>query len=433
MTRRVFVNAAAAGTAAYGANARPALLGGTPVRTEAFPSWPRLTSVDENAWMETLRGKKWYRGSGRQVDRFEESYAKLLGARHCLATANGTSALITSLHALGVGPGDEVLLPPYTFVATVNAILMHHALPVFVDVDAETFQMDPRKTEAAITDHTRCILPVHIGGSAADMDALLAIGAKRKLPVLEDACQAHLGEWRGRKLGTLGAAGCFSFQASKNLNSGEGGAISSDDGELIERAYAFHNNGRGRKTDSYDFSYRARGANLRMTEFQATLLMAQMTRLEEQCKLRDDNAAHLTRLLKEIPGIQPARLYDGCTRNAYHLYMFRYDKEKFAGMPRSTFLKALRAEGVPGSGGYSPLNTEPFIENAIKSKVYQALFSKERLARWKERNRCPVNDKLCQDAVWFGQTMMLDTRRGMEQIAEAVRRIQAHAAALARA
>jgi perosamine synthetase len=415
--------------AASVSNGKPALLGGKPVRTEAFPSWPKITAADEARWMEVLRTGRWYRLGGRFADQFEKDYAALTGARHCLATANGTSALIISLNALGIGPGDEVVAPPYTFVATVNAVLLQHALPVFVDVEPETFQMDPRKIEDAINDRTAAILPVHIGGSAADLDAILAIAKKRKLPVIEDACQAHLGEWRGRKLGTLGAAGCFSFQASKNLNSGEGGAILTDDADLVERCFAFHNNGRGRKNTS--FSYHFNGANLRMTEFQAALLLAQMTRLEEQSRLREQNAAYLTGLLREIPGIQPARIYEGCTRNAYHLYMFRYRKDQFSGLPREKFLKALRAEGVPCSGGYAPLNKEPFLKNVLHSRGYQAIYSRERLARWEERNHCPANDRLCQEAVWFTQTMLLDTRRGMEQIAEAIRKIQTHARELA--
>ncbi len=214
-----------------------------------------------------LRKGKWCRIDGDYANRFEETWAKTLGAKHCVAVANGTSALITSLAALGVGPGDEVIVPPYTFCATINAVLMHHALPVFVDTDPETHQIDARKLEAAITDRTACILPVHIGGSAADMDAILSVATRRKLPVLEDACQAHLGEWKKSKLSTLGDLGCFSFQASKNLNSGEGGAILTNNDELYERCKSFQNNGRA--VGGSGFSYARNGANLRMTEFQA--------------------------------------------------------------------------------------------------------------------------------------------------------------------
>ena len=411
-------------------NSGPALLGGTPVRRDRFPGWPVADAREENALATLVRSGKWFRGE--QVAAFETAYAQLTGARHCLATANGTSALITSLSALGIGPGDEVIVPPYTFVATVNAVLMKHALPVFVDSDIETFQIDARKIERAITPRTRLILPVHLGGSAADLDTILAVARARGIPVVEDACQAHLAEWRGRKVGTYGRTGCFSFQASKNLNSGEGGAVLTDDEALVEACYRFHNNSRGRRNTGSDFSYRQIGANLRMTEFQAALLTAQMTRLEAQSRTRDANAAHLTRLLSAIPGITPARMYEGCTRNAYHLYMFRYDASRFAGLPRPAFLKALAAEGIPASGGYSPLNKEPFLDDALTSRGFQAVYSKERLAAWRQQNQCPQNDRLCTEAVWLTQTMLLGPRKDMDDIAEAVRKIQTHAAHLAK-
>ena len=433
VTRRKFLAAASAG-AGVAMAARPksveklALLGGSPVRSRPFPSWPEIRENDEKTWLEVLRKKRWNRLNGSYARQFEEAWAKHLGAQYCLATANGTSALLTSLNALGIGPGDEVLVPPYTFVATINVVLMQHALPVFVDTDPETFQMDARKIEAAITKNTTCIIPVHIGGSAADMDTILAVAKKHNLPVVEDACQAHLGEWRHKKLSTLGDLGCFSFQASKNLNSGEGGAILSNNQELIDRCWVFHNNGRSRPQSS--FSYATNGCNLRMTEFQAALLLEQLTRLEDQSRTREQNAAYLTQLLREIPGITPARKYEGCSRNAYHLYMFRYGKAHFANAPRSRFLEAMRAEGIPCSGGYSPLNKEPFLKDTLHSRAYKAIYSPQRIAEYEERNHCPANDKLCEEGVWLTQTMLLGTRQDMDHIAEAARKIQAQAALL---
>lgn len=423
-------HAAAQTGSATSSSKGPALLGGTPVRRARFPSWPVADAREEEALVGVIRSGDWFRG--QKVSAFEAAYASLTGAKHCLATANGTSALITSFAALGVGPGDEVIVPPYTFVATVNAVLLMHALPVFVDSDIETFQIDARKVEQAITEKTRVIMPVHLGGSAADLDSILEVARRRGVAVVEDACQAHLAEWRGRNVGTYGRTGCFSFQASKNLNSGEGGAILTDDEALVETCYRFHNNSRGRLNTGSDFSYRKSGANLRMTEFQAALLMAQMTRLEAQARTRDENAAYLTTLLKQIPGITPARMYDGCTRNAYHLYMFRYDPSRFSGLPRAAFLKALRAEGVPASSGYSPLNREPFLEDALASRGFQAIYPKGRLDAWREQNRCPQNDRLCSEAIWLVQTMLLGPRQDMDDIAEAVRKVQAHAAQLAK-
>jgi dTDP-4-amino-4,6-dideoxygalactose transaminase len=441
LSRRHFLAASAAGlglaaqparleSARAGSTEKLAVKGGKPVRTEPFPSWPRIAENDERAWMEVLRKGRWNRLNGNYAKQFEEAWAKLLGAKYCLATANGTSALFTSLSALDIGPKDEVLVPPYTFVATVNVVLLRNALPVFVDTDPETSQIDAGKIEAAITPRTRCILPVHLGGSAADMDKILAIARKHKLPVVEDACQAHLGEWRQRKLSTLGDLGCFSFQASKNLNSGEGGAILSDNETLIRRCESFHNNGRG--APKADFAYVQNGCNLRMTEFQAALLLQQLTRVEEQSRVRERNADYLTQQLREIPGIAPARIYEGCTRNAYHIYMFRYDKAQFAGAPRSRFLQALKAEGIPCSGGYSPLNKEPFLKNTLQSRAFRTIYSAKEIAEYEERNHCSANDRLCEEAVWFGQTMLLGERRDMEQIVEAIRKIQRQAGDLAR-
>jgi len=403
------------------------------VRRAPFPSWPVADEREEKALADVLHGGKWYRGDGSTVDHFEEAYARLTGARHCIATANGTSALYASLAALDVCPGDEVVLPPYTFVATLNVVFLQYALPVFVDSDPETFQMDARRLEGALTERTAAVVPVHLGGNACDLDAILETAARRKVPVVEDACQAHLGEWRGRKLGTLGAAGCFSFQASKNLNSGEGGAILTSDGDLAARAWAFHDNGRAPRRPGFGTVLPGgRGANLRLTEFQAGLLLAQMTRVESQSRVREANARHLTQRLRAIPGIVPARMHDGCTRNAYHLYMLRYRPEEFSSLPRRRFLEALAAEGVPCSGGYTPLDRQPSVRATLASRAYRRLFPKETLDGWEERNRCPANDRLCEEAVWLTQAMLLGPRQDMDDVADAVEKIRAAAPELAR-
>ncbi|MCB1125548.1 MAG: DegT/DnrJ/EryC1/StrS family aminotransferase [Verrucomicrobiae bacterium] len=410
---------------------RPALLGGQPVRQAAFPGWPERDDRVEQAVTGVVRSGRWFRGNGRKVEEFEQAYARLMGAKYCVATANGTSALLASLGGMEIGPGDEVLLPPYTFVATLNVILDHYALPVFVDSDLETFQIDATKVEAAITDRTAAMIPVHLGGGTADLDTILEVGQRRKIRVIEDACQSHLAEWRHRRVGTLGDTGCFSFQASKNLNSGEGGAILTNDPELAVRCYAWHNNGRARHVQGYDFRYQGgRAANLRLTEFQGALLLSQMERLEAQSRTRETNAAHLTRLLNEIPGIHPARMLPGCTRNAWHLYMFRYDPAAFAGLTRERFLDALRAEGIPASPGYSPLNREAFIQATLNSRGYRRIYPADLLDQWADRNACPENEKLCRTAVWFTQNMLLGEPSDMDQIATAIRKIQHHAGAL---
>jgi dTDP-4-amino-4,6-dideoxygalactose transaminase len=359
--------------------------------------------TEEREILAVLRAGKWNRNA--IVARFEREYAALAGAAHCLATASGTSALLASLGALGLKAGDEVIVPPYTFIATINAVTNFGATPVFVDSDIHTFQIDAARIEAALTPRTRAIVPVHLGGAAADLDKILDVARRHRLPVIEDACQAHLGQWRNRQVGTFGLAGCFSFQASKNLNCGEGGAVLTGDTEFAERLYTFHNNGTSRHTGTPNFTYAGRGLNLRLSEFQAAILLAQMTRLEEQARKRETNAAYLsdllaaTDLLAAIPGLTPQRLTAHCTRNAWHLFMFRYQGR----LPKERFLEAMRAEGIPCSGGYRPFSPET----------------------------CPVNVKLCSEAVWLTQTMLLDSRSGMEQIAEAARKVEQNANRLA--
>lgn len=409
----------------------PAILGGPPARSGGWPGWPVIGEEDVREWIDVLKSGIWNRLDGGRVSRFEQAWAQTLGCEHALAVANGTSALITGLNALEVGPGDEVIIPPYTFVATANAVLLQYALPVFVDTDPSSFQIDAGKVESAVTDRTRAIMPVHVGGAPADLDRLLEVGSRRGLPVVEDACQAHLAEWKGRKVGTLGTMGCFSFQASKNLNCGEGGALVTSDARLDEQARSFQNNGRTWPGGPGLFA--RNGANLRLTEFQGALLLTQMTRLEDQATRRQQNGDYLASRLSEIPGIRPAKPHGGCTRNAYHLFMFRYDSEEFAGLSRARFLEALMAEGVPASGGYTPLNREPFLEQCLSSRGFRSVFGEKALADYRERIACPENDRLCKEAVWLGQTMLLGPRSDMDRIVTAIQKIHRHADRIARA
>ena len=387
---------------------------------KAKVEWPFWDSLEESGLRDVLNSGIWGRTSGgRRVPEFEAAFASRMKARYCLATTSGTSALLTTLGALGIGPGDEVIMPPYTFVATFNAITNSYALPVFVDSDAESFQIDAKKIESAITANTKLLLPVHIGGSVCDLDAVNSIAKARNIPMIEDACQAPLAEWRGQPIGSIGLAGCFSFQASKNITSGEGGAIVTNDEQFANLCYNFHTPGGGKPGLSL-----GRGSNFRITEFQAALLLAQLSRLEEQSKIRDANAAYLTELLQKIPGIAPAKLAKGSTRSAWHLYMFRYDPKQFANMPRTTFLKELGKAGIAASSGYSRLNQSAHVRALATNPHYQRIYGKDFMTRWLETNHCPVNNQLCEEAIWFTQTKLLGTRANMEQTANAIANIQ---------
>ncbi len=408
-----------------------ALLGGEPVRTKGWPSWPMwVADTDDKRVMDDIRSGVWSRS--HIATEFEEKWAQALGAKRSLLMVNGTNSLITSLIQFNIGGGDEVIIPPYTFIATAAAVLAAGAIPVFADVDPETFLINPDKIEAKITSRTRAIIPVHIAGLPANMPRILQIAKKHNLVVIEDACQAHLAEVNHKKVGTIGNAGCFSFQNSKNLAIGEGGAIVSDDIEFMDRCYSYHNYGNpyGTLIGAAGAGTVIPGTKLRITEYQAAIGLAQLKRLEEQTTTRSENAQYLTSKLKSIPGIMPAKLYDCVTRVAYHLFPFRYKKEEFKGMSRKLFLSSLNAEGIPCSSGYQTLNTMPFLANAFKTKNFKKMYSSDMLdiRKYNERNQCPANDRLCnEEAVWFTQNMLLASKSDMDDIAKAIERIHDNA------
>jgi perosamine synthetase len=444
VTRRGFIQSAAATSAAacvVGGNvvtasaravSKPALLGGEPVHTGAWPQWPEWRQAWEPEVLKILRSGQWYRsGNSGKVQEFEPAYAKLLGAKRCLATASGTTALTTALHVMGVDAGDEVIVSPYTFIATYNAVLIHKALPVFADTDPETLTIDPASIESRVTPRTRAILPVHIFGMPCDMDPISAIAKKHKLGVVEDACQAWLAEYKGRKCGTLADLGCFSFQNSKHITSGEGGAITADNDELIDRCHAFHSVG----VSAGSFQgrgYFTRGTNFRMQHFQAAILLAQIDKLVQETEVRRTSADYLAAQLKDIPGVTPARLPES-SRAVWHLYPLRYEAKQFGGLSRARFMEALRAEGVPCSAGYHEQYYDGLLDEAISSRGYQRLFGPQRLKAYRDSfQELRGNRQVCATTVAFSQNLLLAKQTELDQIVEAIRKIQAHGAALAK-
>jgi dTDP-4-amino-4,6-dideoxygalactose transaminase len=423
-------NDSASGFINQGNTAIPAINGGTPVRTKPWPAWPQWNqATDEELIIKVMRSGTWSRAE--VVSEFEKKWAQLIGSKRCLGVVNGTNALITSLVQLGIGAGDEVIIPPYTFIASVQSIFQAGAMPVFVDVNPETFQIDPEKIEARITPRTAAIMPVHILGLPSDMNRIMAIARKHKLLVIEDACQAWLAEIGGKKVGTFGNAGCFSFQNSKNIPMGEGGAIVSDDDEFMDRCYSYHNYGNpfGSAVGEVGSGTVMPGNKLRLTEYQAAIGLAQMARLQDETTKRNENAEYLKSKIKEIPGIFPYVLTENVTRAAFHLFPFRYKKELFKGLPREIFLKALLAEGIPCSGGYSPVNRMPYIENIFKTKNFRLMYPEEMLdyKEYMERTNCPLDDQLCNEAVWFGQNMLIGDKSDMDDIFAAIEKIYSNA------
>ena len=402
-----------------------ALNGGKAVRSKPFPKWPVVDRRDEQAVLGVLRSGAWGRHRGRRVTEFEERWAALCGAPWSLAVANGTLAIETALRALSIGAGDEVILPSYTFVATASTVLAVGALPVFCDIDPGTFCIDPRKIPGLITARTRAILPVHIGGHPADMTAITAIARRRGLKVIEDAAQAHLASWRGRNVGFWGDLAAFSFQSSKNLSSGEGGAVVGSDPALREACWALHTC--GRTTGGLWYKHPHLGWNFRMSEFHAALLLSQMARLRRQAAVRERNARDLERRLGAIPGIAPLAPAEGVTRHARHLFIFRYDARHFAGLPRDRFLKALQAEGIPCGGGYVPIHREGLLKETLTGRLYRRLYPGLRWDAYIGRFDLPETERACAEGVWLTQNLLLGTARDMRDIADAVEKILRHA------
>jgi dTDP-4-amino-4,6-dideoxygalactose transaminase len=417
--------------AGYSENAgTAAILGGQPVRTKDWPEWPMWDpKTDEERVIKVLRSGIWSRA--KVVAEFEEKWAETIGTKRCLATTSGTQALITALRQLNVGAGDEVIVTPYTFIATIDAILMNGAMPVFVDTNPATSQIDADKIEEKITSRTTTILPVHILGLPADMVKIMSIARDNNLTVLEDACQAWLAEIDNKKVGSFGDAGCFSFQNSKHIPIGEGGAIVSDNEEFMDRCFSFHNFGRphGKVVGTVSGEYVLLGSKCRTTEYQAAIGLAQLKRLEGQTKIREENAKYLRAKIKDIPGILPYELSENATRAVFHIFPFRYKKDEFHNLSRSKFIEALKAEGIPCSGGYSPLNNMPYLKDAFQSKNFQKVYPKEMLDfdGFVERNQCPQTDQLCKEAVWFRQSMLLGSKSDMDDIAMAIEKVHNNA------
>jgi L-glutamine:2-deoxy-scyllo-inosose/3-amino-2,3-dideoxy-scyllo-inosose aminotransferase len=354
----------------------------------------------------------------------EEEFAEFIGARHCWLVANGTVALQLALEALDIGAGDEVILPGLTFQATAAAVLDVNAVPILVDVDPETYCIDPKQVESAITPRTAAIIPVHLYGCMADMDAILEIARKHNLVVIEDCAHTHGSLWRGVGAGALGDVGAFSMQQSKVITSGEGGAVTTNRRDLYVRLYSLRNC--GRSLPGAEDAVSLQSGNYRITEWQAAVLLAQLERLEEQTLRRDENAQYLNSELSKIEGIKPMKRHPQVTRQAYYAYVFRYDSEAFGGVHVSVFRRALGAELNAGVGTvYEPLNDcsiyQPHTKRRyrINENHWEAIDPK--------RFRLPVATRAHRDeAVSLFHSVLLAERKAIDAIIEAVAKIRSN-------
>lgn len=403
---------------------RLAIDGGIPVRTKPFPAWPVYGEQEERLLLEVLHSGQWGELQGNKTLAFQERFADYQGARFGICVPNGTLALELALRGLGIGPGDEVITSPYTFVATANAVLALGATPIFADINLDTYNLDAMQVAEQITARTKLLLPVHIGGRPADMDALTAIAESYGLLILEDACQAWGSEWRGRRVGAIGAAGAFSFQSSKNISAGEGGIIVTNDDALAEHLWSLHNVGRVRGRPWY--YHEVLGWNLRMTEWQAAVLLAQLERLDSQTEIRERNARYLIQALSEVPGLRPLHDDPRVTRSSRHLFITRYDTAAFGGRSRDEFLAALQAEGIdPVAPGYVPLNQAPAIRRALAEGGQAAdLCLSEDADGLPVLPACPRAEWAAGNSFWIYQYALLGSEADMDDIVAAARKIQ---------
>jgi dTDP-4-amino-4,6-dideoxygalactose transaminase len=401
-----------------------ALFGGTPVRTRPFTRWPIFGKPEEDRLLATLRSGNWGRLDGSEVAEFEHRFAALHGCRHGIAVVNGTVSLRIALLAAGIGAEDEVIVPPNTFVSTASAVVEANASPVFADIDLNTFNMDPAAVEAVITPRTKAIIPVHFAGHPADMDAMMAIARKHALIVVEDAAHAHGASYQNRPAGSLGHVASFSFQSSKNLTSGEGGIITTNDDALAEACRSIQNC--GRVADGVWHEHHMISGNYRLGEFQGAVLNCQLDRLEEQTRTRDSNGQYLASRLSGLPGLHPQTRLAGCTRHSYHLFMLRLDSA--FGAPRAAVLRALEAEGVPCSAGYGySLPDQPLF----RDKAFGPYLPVASPGLDYSQVHCPNSDLLCREqCIWLEQNLLLGSREDMDDIAGAFEKIYEHRQAL---
>lgn len=333
--------------------------------SQKIPVWPIATKEDKKAIWEVLESSHWcslYPNS--KVEHFERRFAKYQDAEYGIAVANGTISLQLCLKAGGIEPGDEVIIPAVSFIATAAAVTEVGAIPIFVDSDSDTISINPGTIEEAITPKTKAIIVVHYGGYPVDFDAILPIVKKHKLMLFEDAAHAHGTEWKGKKVGAIGTFGSFSFQESKSLTSGEGGVVLTNNTELAEKARLIRNIGRTASKNTYQ--HLILSSNYRMTEFQGALLLSQMRRLPEWTELKHRNGEYLADEIHKIGGVEPLKKDPRITKRGYYFFIIKYNNDEFKGLSRDKFIEALNAEGVPCSAGYGfPL----YKNHAFKKKI----------------------------------------------------------------
>ena len=401
-----------------------AISGGTPVRSSAYPAWPSGDDREIEAVTDVIRNGEWggFPEPGRYGGRFEEAFAAYQGAAHGILMSNGTITMEVALKALGIGWGDEVIIPALTFAATAYAPIAAGALPVIVDVSPDTWCIDPDLVEAAITPTTKAIMPVHLGHQMADMDRIMAIAAKHGLAVVEDCAHAHGQQWQGKGAGCIGDFGSFSHQSSKILTAGEGGSLLTSDDDLARRAHSLIDCGRAKDPDEKEFTF---GANYRLGELHAALLVVAMERFPAQQAQRADAGALFEGLVAQVPGVRVMPVDARVTRWSFYNYIVAIDPDAFAGRTNGIVCAALEAEGIPAEVQYPSMNHYELFQPSL-SRLPVCVEFADRLDP--QRMSFPVAEAAGQrESVYFMENVFRDGTKGIEDAVEAVAKVQRHA------
>ncbi len=410
-----------------------AIKGGLPVRKQPFTPYPRYDERELDGLLGVLESRSWggYPSPNTRARQFAKRFAAYHGAAHAVCVSNGSVSIELALRAAGLKAGDEVIVPPYTWIATAGSPVHLNLVPVFADVEARNYCLDPRAVEAAITPKTRAIIPVHLGSSMADMDALMAIAEKHDLIVVEDCAHMHGAFWRGRGAGSIGHFGSFSFQSSKLMTAGEGGLVTTSNRLFYEKLESLNNC--GRKEPGYDhFEGHLFGWNTRMTEWQAAILLAQLERLSEDTDHREQSVLYLEERIAQIPGLSVIGKDERVTKQGAYQFIFKYDKAGMKGVHRDVFLRALAAEGVKlGGDFYIPIYESPLFH--VTADEWPAIRARYGDAIIGNRIDCPVATKAAyEEAVWMHYPHLMGSKADLDDIVDAITKVVENLDELAR-
>lgn len=373
------------------------------------PRWPISDSKEEEAVIRVLRSDNWWRNAGTETKAFEHEFAEYQDTKGGIAVSNGTVAIEIALKALGIGENDEVIVPDFTFYSTVSAVLAVKAIPVLVDVLSDTYCIDPKQIERAITSKTKAIIPVHIAGVISNMDEINAIAKKHNLYVIEDCSHAHGAVKSGKKAGSFGTISTFSFQNAKLMTAGEGGIILSTNEELMQRVLLEANCGRAENDTTYQ--HVLIGTNARLSELQGAVLRIQLQRLDEQLKLREKNYQYLCKKLNEIPGITMQEMSDDQSVHPHYMVMFYYDKTEFGNKSRADFVSYLKNNGIPSNHSYEAIQKLP-------------IFTKLDQSAWRyipsENKQCSNSERIANEVVCLAHNILLGDEQLIDEIIDTI-------------